>query len=244
MARWRECSEPMTLPGPGPARRTGWRCRGGRSRGWPAPGCRAASGTPVGAVEGLDLGLLVHAEHQRPLGRVEIEPDDVADLGHEQRILGQLPRILFVRCESERPPDPRDHRLAQAQVLGHRPRRPMRGIQRGALQRRGDQRLDLLIAYHPRPAGTGLIEQAITTIFDEPVAPPLDRRPGDSHPHRHVGVGLTFGGRQYDSRPQCQPRRTRPAPRPPLQLGTFSIGQHDHGSLRTGHDPVYQLSRN
>ena len=81
-----------------------------------------------GAVEGLDLGLLVHAEHQRPLGRVEVEPDDVADLVDEQRVLGQLPGILFVRGQPERPPDPRDRRLRQPQVRGHRPRRPVRGV--------------------------------------------------------------------------------------------------------------------
>jgi hypothetical protein len=36
------------------------------------------------------LGLLVDAEHDGALGRVEIEPDDVVDLLDEQRILGQL----------------------------------------------------------------------------------------------------------------------------------------------------------
>jgi len=38
------------------------------------------------AVERLDLGLLVDAEHDRSLGRIEIEPDDVAHLVDELRI--------------------------------------------------------------------------------------------------------------------------------------------------------------
>jgi hypothetical protein len=33
-----------------------------------------------GAFQGLQLRLLVHAEHHRALGRMQIEPDDVADL--------------------------------------------------------------------------------------------------------------------------------------------------------------------
>ena len=48
------------------------------------------------AVQGLDLGLLVHAEHHRLLGRVQVQPDDVADLVHELRVGGQLERVR--RC--------------------------------------------------------------------------------------------------------------------------------------------------
>jgi hypothetical protein len=32
------------------------------------------------AVEGLDQGLLVDAEHDRALGRIEVAADDVSDL--------------------------------------------------------------------------------------------------------------------------------------------------------------------
>ena len=112
-------------------------------------------------VECLDLGLLVHAQHERPFGWVEVQPDDVADLGHEQRVLGQFPRILFVGCQSERPPYPRHHRLAHPQMLGHRPRRPVRGIGRRGLQRGHDQRLDPIIADHPRPARARLVDQPV-----------------------------------------------------------------------------------
>ena len=49
-----------------------------------------------GAVERLDLGLLIDAQHDGPLWGISVETDDVANLGHEQRVLGQLPRILFV----------------------------------------------------------------------------------------------------------------------------------------------------
>ena len=35
----------------------------------------------LGAIQRLDLALLVHADHDRGPGRVEVEPDHVADLG-------------------------------------------------------------------------------------------------------------------------------------------------------------------
>jgi hypothetical protein len=44
----------------------------------------------LGAVQRLDLGLLVHAQHHRPLGRVVIQPDDIDDLVDNQRIGRQL----------------------------------------------------------------------------------------------------------------------------------------------------------
>ena len=66
-----------------------------------------------GAIQRLDLGLLVDAEHDRALGRVEIQPDDVADLLDELRVLGELPRLLAVRLQPERLPDPVHRRLRE-----------------------------------------------------------------------------------------------------------------------------------
>jgi hypothetical protein len=40
-----------------------------------------------GAIQRLDLGLLIDAQHDRALGRVQVEPDDVADLVEQQRVL-------------------------------------------------------------------------------------------------------------------------------------------------------------
>jgi hypothetical protein len=40
----------------------------------------------LGAVQGLDLCLLVDAEHHRLIGRIQVQPDDGADLLDEKRI--------------------------------------------------------------------------------------------------------------------------------------------------------------
>ena len=50
-----------------------------------APGLHREPG--LGAIERLDLRLLVHREHQRVLRRVHVETDDVLHLGGELRIL-------------------------------------------------------------------------------------------------------------------------------------------------------------
>ena len=57
-----------------------------------------------GAVEGLDLGLLVDAEHQGSVGRIEVKPDDVAHLLDEQRVR-ELEGVDEMGFEPEGPPD-------------------------------------------------------------------------------------------------------------------------------------------
>ncbi len=47
----------------------------------------------LGPIERLDLGLLVEAEDDRSLGRVEVQPDHVADLRHEVGISAELERL-------------------------------------------------------------------------------------------------------------------------------------------------------
>ena len=81
-----------------------------------------------GAIQGLDLGLLVHAEHQGALGRIEIKAHDVADFFDELRVGGELEGVDQVGLEPEGPPDPAHRRLAHARRLGHGPGRPVGGV--------------------------------------------------------------------------------------------------------------------
>ncbi len=74
----------------------------------------------LGPVQGLYLGLLVHAEHDRLLRRVVVEADDVDDLLHEQRVGAQLEPVDEVRLEAELAPDPADRGLRKAAAAGHR----------------------------------------------------------------------------------------------------------------------------
>lgn len=64
----------------------------------------------LGPIERLDLGLLVDAQHQRPVGRTEIEPDDIAHLLDKQRVGGELEGLAPVRLQAERLPDAVDRR--------------------------------------------------------------------------------------------------------------------------------------
>lgn len=46
--------------------------------------------TGLGALQGLTLAFLSTAQHQRPLGRVQIRPDDISELRLKLRMLGKL----------------------------------------------------------------------------------------------------------------------------------------------------------
>jgi hypothetical protein len=80
----------------------------------------------LGAVERLDLGFLVHTQHQRPVRRAQVEPDDVAHLLDEQRIVRQLEGLAPVRLQAEGPPDAVDGGGRIADRPSHRAQRPMR----------------------------------------------------------------------------------------------------------------------
>jgi len=51
----------------------------------------------------LDLALLIDAEHDRGLGRVQVQPDDVVDLLDEQRVVTQLETVSPVGLELNAP---------------------------------------------------------------------------------------------------------------------------------------------
>ena len=59
----------------------------------------------LGAIERLDLALLVDAQHHGMLGRAQVEPDDVAHLLDEQRVVGELEGLGAMRLQAEGPPD-------------------------------------------------------------------------------------------------------------------------------------------
>ena len=60
-------------------------------------------------VEGLDLGLLVERDHDRPLGWREVEADHVTDPGYKVGVPAVLERLGLMRARRDRC-DTREHR--------------------------------------------------------------------------------------------------------------------------------------
>jgi hypothetical protein len=109
-----------------------------------------------GPLQGLDLGLLVDAKHHRLRRRMQIQPDDVADLGLQLRVGGERERLRPPRLDPEAVPDPgdggvRDRRALPGQRRSQQPGGPVR---RPELHRRlGQGQLQHPIAQRLRQLG-------------------------------------------------------------------------------------------
>ena len=87
---------------------------GGKQRGGAVPDVvvRHGAATPLlqrqpglGAIERLDLALFVHRKHDGMSGRIDVKADDIAQLGGELRVVGQLELAHPVRLQAVRAPD-------------------------------------------------------------------------------------------------------------------------------------------
>ena len=71
-----------------------------------------------GAVEGLNLGLLVHAQYDRILRRCQIQADDIGDFGDQLRVGGELERPRTPRLYPILTPRAGDRGVADPEVTG------------------------------------------------------------------------------------------------------------------------------
>ena len=80
------------------------------------------------AIERLNLAFLVDAEHNRLVGRVEVEPDDVDHFFSEFWIVGELEWARQMWLEAMLLPDALHGRVADADLLGQHTRTPVRCV--------------------------------------------------------------------------------------------------------------------
>ncbi len=115
----------------------------------------------LGAVERLDLGLLVHAEHHRVVGRVEIEPCNIQDFLEEKGVAGQLERLRQVRLDPEQGEPPLHSAVGDALGFCQAVCAPVRGAVRLVPQRALDDLCDLVVVVGAGAAGAQLVVQSL-----------------------------------------------------------------------------------
>ena len=91
IGRPQRASVASTTPHRGPECGVWW-CGAACSHECVSRPARVASAARITSVQGLDLGFLVDAEHDRVLRRVEIQPDRIGYLGDHLWIGGELER--------------------------------------------------------------------------------------------------------------------------------------------------------
>jgi hypothetical protein len=71
-----------------------------------------------GPLQRLGLGFLIHAQHDRLIGGIQVQPDDVADLSLQPRIGGELEALGPPRLQAPLPPHVRHLHIRHAQLSG------------------------------------------------------------------------------------------------------------------------------
>jgi hypothetical protein len=185
----------------------------------------------LGAVQRLDLGLLVHAQHHGLRRWAEIQAHDVDELGLEGRVVRQLERVHAVRLETAHVPDPLHRRRAHPDMLGHHPARPVRVSLGDEVQREVHDLVDLLLRDRCLAA---------TTLGDlAPPGQPLDLEASAPSPHRHrrhanVGgdprVRDTVGSGEQRPRPDDLTVRRGLRPCDPVQRLALARRHRQRGS--------------
>jgi hypothetical protein len=154
----------------------------------------------LGPVERLDLGLLVDGEHDRSLGRYEIEPDDVADLGHEVGVGAELERLRPMGLETHRSPDPPNRRLAHAQAFGQSAGAPVGGARGRWFKGPRDHSVTVLPRVRRRTPRAGLVGQAGQAVTVELGAPQEHGHGRDAELSRDGPIGHALSSAQDDAR--------------------------------------------
>ncbi|WP_373863350.1 hypothetical protein [Rhodococcus marinonascens] len=72
------------------------------------------------AIQRLNLGLLVDAEHDRVLRRLEIQPDDVGDLRDQFRVGRKLESLHLPRLDPVLAPHPSNGSVPDPEVIGEK----------------------------------------------------------------------------------------------------------------------------
>lgn len=184
----------------------------------------------LGAVERLDLALLVNRQHDGMGRRIDIETDDVAQLVDELRIVGELELSPAVRCEAVRLPDAAHRAGADAGGTCHGVRRPVRRLARRVGQRQRHHALGHIRPEWGDARGARLVtQQAINAFFGEARLPAPHAGLGRAClPHDLDGAD-TVGAQQDDTGT------------PDVFLRAVAVGgyRHEPGAIRRRYGERY-----
>src|SRR5215471_533686 len=149
-------------------------------------------------VQRLHLALFVHAQNNRTIRRIQVQPDDIPNLLDELRVFGKLEVLHTMRLQPESSPNPHDRCLRESRLLGHQSSAPVRAVYRHGFQSLRDHLLDVRVRYRSRRARTRLVEQPFQTIHPKSLPPFTHSRAGDPQSLRHLAVAQPLTAAKYN----------------------------------------------
>ena len=213
----------------------------GEQRGRPVPlvvvGHRLAAAlldrqTRLGAVEGLNLRLLVDRQHDGVRRRIDVEANDVVQFGRKLRIVGQLELAHPVRLEAMSTPYPLHRTDADPGCLRHLRTGPVTGRRRRASQRQGDHTFSNLRAQRRNTRPTRLVPpKARGSFVAETFLPTPDHRLGLAGGLHDLGRAATIGRQKHNLGPPNVLLRAIAVSDHGFKLATVGSAQLDIRSL-------------
>ena len=162
-------------------------------------------------IQRLNLRLLVHAEHQGMVRRIDVQPDDIAHLLAQLRVWRQLEGLAAMRLQPKGLPHALDGHVTQARRLRHIARAPMRRPTRRGLQGRNHHLLHLRIGNPPWRARARFVDQPLQPVAQKARAPLAPGGPRDVEASGDAGRRPAGRTGQDDA---GAPRHLRGTPRP------------------------------
>jgi len=191
--------------------------------------------TRLGAVECLDLRLLIDRKHDGMGGRIDVEPNDILQLGHKLRVTREFETSDPVRLKLVHLPDPSNRAYADPNLLGYGRCSPMSGFARricpGSLDHPINHRLSQ--GRNTRRAGF-VMQQTVDASLHETLLPAPDRRLRFAGPSHDLGRAQAIRHHQDDR------RQTRTISRTHLEFNPFPHTTNVAQAISKG-DPMLEL---
>ena len=137
------------------------------------------------AIQRLDLTLFIQAEHERVVGRIQIETDNVTHFLDKLRVGRQLEGLDAVRLQAERSPDARNSGFRHADDLSHARVVHCVAWGGGAFQRPRNHVHDEVVGRVPRSRRAAVHRPSPPAADAKPFAPLADTVTRDAQVPRH-----------------------------------------------------------
>lgn len=185
----------------------------------------------LGALQGLNLALLVNTQDNGLIGRVQVQPYDISELLGETRVSGELESLGTVRLKSVSVPYPVNSGVADALGLGHGACAPVSSTWRLGLGCQFHNLGNSFRAIDATSSPTGLyLGQGIDSAALETSPPQDHRRATDSQLLCDTVVGATSRGQQDNLRPHNDTLGGTRRGRPSFQSLTLCISNRQRHS--------------
>ena len=195
----------------------------------------------LGPIKGLNLALLIHAQHEGVFRRIEIKPHYVLELVNEMWGSTQLEGTNSVWLEPVGFPDAMDTGRTQTYHWCQASRAPMRGGGRLLPKRPLHNLTHLGLSNSPLASrSTPVLKQTCHPSCLIAITPAADCWSSRAQLTHDLPRGCAIGAEQHDTRPESHLLRCIPIPYHLLQIYPILI-THSYSSARS-HETQYIIS--